>query len=139
MAPGELGPFGALTATATALAAERLVTVPVGAGHAPLDLLRGDVVDLYVTAKNPAGDMPVRPRLVIGAARVDSVSTSGALSSSGTISVVIEVPAVLVGDVVRAVEGGTLDVVRVPGSVVAVSTPDPTSVPTTVPSSGATP
>ena len=139
VAAGELVPLAALTGTPTALAAERLVTVPVGAGHAPLDLLRGDVVDLYVTAKNPAGDKLVRPRLVIGAAPVDSVSNSGALSSSGTVSVVIAVPAVSVGDVVRAIESGTLDVVRVPDAVVAESdqpdavtatTPAPTSLPT---------
>jgi hypothetical protein len=130
VAAGELVPLGALTGSATALGAERLVTVPVGSGHAPLDLLRGDVVDLYVTAKNPAGDKPARPRLVIGAAPVESVSTSGALSSSGAISLVIEVPAVSVEDVVRAIEGGTLDAVRVPGTVAAVSTPAPTTAPT---------
>jgi hypothetical protein len=59
------------------------------------------------------------------------VSRSGALSSSGTVSVVIEVPAVGVDDVVRAIEAGALDVVRVPGSVVAaVSSPSPGPVPT---------
>jgi hypothetical protein len=141
VAAGELVPIAALTGTPTALAAERLVTVPVGSGHAPLDLLRGDVVDIYVTTKNPVGGKPVRPRLVIGAAPVESVSTSGSLSSSGNISVVIEVPAIAVGDVVRAIEGGTLDVVRVPGSVIAVSTPAPTTAPagSTVPTPKAMP
>lgn len=141
VAAGELVPIAALTGTATTLAAERLVTVPVGSGHAPLNLLRGDVVDVYVTRKSAAGDKSLRPRLVIGAAPVESVSSSGALSSSGNVSVVVEVPAVRVGDVVRAIEGGTLDVVRVPGAVVAVSAPAPTTAPTstTAPSATAMP
>lgn len=131
VAAGELLPLAALTGDPSTLLAERLVTVPVGMGHAPLDLLRGDVVDVYVTKKNPAGVKQLRPELVIGGAPVDSVSGSGALSSTGTLSVVIEVPAVTVDTVVSAIEGGTLDVVRVPGVVVAnVATPQPTSIPT---------
>lgn len=130
VAAGELLPLGALTATPTALAAERLVTVPVGVGHAPLDLTRGDVVDVYVSVKSPAGDKPVRPRLVVGGAPVDSVSGSGALSSSGTVSVVIEVPAVAVIQVVRAIEAGGLDVVRVPGVAIAALHVPPTPAPT---------
>jgi hypothetical protein len=130
VAAGELLPLAALSGAPNALAAERLVTVPVGAGHAPLDVTRGDVVDLYVTTKSPTADKPVRPRLVIGAAAVDSVNDAGALSSSGTLSLVIEVPAVAVFDVVRAIEGGTIDVVRVPGAAVAsVTVPRPTSAP----------
>jgi hypothetical protein len=127
VAAGELVPLAALTGAPTALSSQRLVTVPVGTGHAPLDLVRGDVVDIYVTAKKPVGDKPAPPRLVIGAAPVESVSSSGALSSSGNVSVVIEVPATSVGDVVRAIEGGSLDVVRLPGPVVAVSAPSPTT------------
>ncbi|MGN6472218.1 MAG: hypothetical protein ACTHK4_01035 [Mycobacteriales bacterium] len=134
VAAGELLPIGALTDAPTALAAERLVTVPVGMGHAPLDLLRGDVVDVYVTAKSPAGDKAGAPRLVVGGAPVDSVSGSGALSSSGTLSVVIEVPAVVVTQVVRAIEGGTLDVVRVPGVAVAALHAQPSPAPSRVPS-----
>ena len=130
VAGGELVPVAALTGAAPAIAAERLVTVLVGAGHAPLDLTRGDVVDIYGTRRNPARDKTVRPRLVIGAAPVESVSTSGALSSSAAVSVVIEVPAVSVPDVVRAVESGTLDLVRVPGAVVVAGiTPPPTAFP----------
>jgi hypothetical protein len=140
VAGGELVPLAALSGAASVQAAERLVTVPVGTGHAPLDLVRGDVVDVYVTTKSSTGDKAVRPRLVIGAAPVESVSTSGALSSSGAVSVVIEVPAVGVANVVRAIEGGTLDVVRVPGAaVVAVSAPPPTSVPSATPVVTATP
>jgi hypothetical protein len=132
VAAGELVPNAALTGAPTILAGQRCVTIPVGRGHAPMDLTRGDVVDVYVTTKNPAGaDKPARPRLVIGAAPVGAVSTSGALSSSGSLSLVVEVPAIAVRDVVRAIETGTLDVVRVPGATVAaVSTPRPTSVPT---------
>lgn len=136
VAAGELLPLAALTGTPSALADERLVTMPVGNGHSPLDLQRGDVVDVYVTTKNPAGDKPVRPRLVIGAVPVESVSTSGSLSSSGSISLVIEVPAISVSEVVRAIEGGTLDVVRVPGPAVAVVTnPMPSTAPTVSPTS----
>ncbi len=132
VAAGELLPLAALSGAPNALVGERLVTVPVGMGHAPLDLARDDVVDVYVTTKSPTGDKPVRPRLVIGAAAVDSVGGSGALSSSGTLSVVIEVPATSVAQVVRAVEGGTIDVVRVPGpAVAAVSAPPPSSSPET--------
>lgn len=119
VAPGELLPAAALGGSPVALTAERLVTVPVGTGHAPLDLQRGDVVDLYVSIKSPAGDKPAPPRLVIGAAPVDSVSAAGSLSSSGSVSVVIAVPAISVAVVVRAIEGGTLDLVRVPGAAVA--------------------
>jgi hypothetical protein len=119
VAAGELLPLGALSATPAALIAERLVTIPVGVGHAPVDLSRGDVVDVYVTTKPGAGDQPVRPRLVIGAAPVASASGSGALSSTGTLSIVIEVPAISVSDVVRAIEGGTIDVARVPSVAVA--------------------
>lgn len=136
VAAGELLPVAALTGSPAALTAERLVTVPVGTGHAPLDLLRGDVVDLYVTTKPVGGGKPARPRLVIGGAPVAAVSTAGSLSSSGSMSVVIEVPAVSVDGVVRAIEGGTLDVVRVPGAAVSVAV---TPAPTALPSESATP
>jgi hypothetical protein len=125
VAAGELLPLAAVTATPTVIAAERLVTVPVGAGHAPLGLVRGDVVDIYVTSKGAASDKPTRPRLVIGAVPVDSVSSSGALSSSGSVCVVVDVPAVAVDDVVRAIEGGTLDVVRVPGALAVTPATEP--------------
>jgi hypothetical protein len=131
VAAGELVPIAALTGTPAALTAQRLVTVPVATGHAPLDLVRGDVVDIYATTKSTPRDKVARPRLVIGAAPVDSVSRSGALSSSGAVSLVIEVPAVGVDDVVRAIEAGALDVVRVPGNAVAtVSSPQPKPVAT---------
>ncbi|HWC34922.1 MAG TPA: hypothetical protein VG650_08845 [Mycobacteriales bacterium] len=131
VAAGELLPLGALTGTPTTVAAERLVTIPVASGHAPLGLSRGDVVDLYVTDKTPTVSKAARPRLVIGGVPVADASSSGALSSSATISVVIDVPAVSVGDVVRAIETGTLDLVRVPGAdVAAVVAPQPSVGPT---------
>lgn len=130
VAVGEIVPIGALSGSPTALVAERLVTVPVGLGHAPIDLVRGDLVDVYVTPKpGGVGKVP-HPRLVVGAAPVASVQGSGALSSSGTLSVAIEVPAVSVAGVVDAVESGTLDVVRVPGVAVSVPSAAPTSVAT---------
>lgn len=136
---GEMLPVAALTGSPAALVAERLVTVPVGLGHAPLDLARGDVVDLYVTPKTGADGKSPRPRLVVGAAPVASVAGSGALSSSGTLSVVIEVPAVTVAGVVQAIEGGTLDLVRVPGAAVtALASPVPTSAVSSAPA-GASP
>jgi hypothetical protein len=124
VAPGELLPLAALSAAPEVLTATRLVTVPVVMGHAPLALSRGDVVDVYVTAKSANSAKSAPPRLVVGAVPVDSVAGSGALASSGTLSVAIEVPASEVAAVVRAIEGGVIDVVRVPDATVAeVTTP----------------
>jgi hypothetical protein len=76
------------------------------------------LVDVYVTPKLQATstDQTPVPRLVLGAAPVDSVAGSGALSSSGTISVVLEVPVARVSGAIGAIESGTIDVVRVPNS-----------------------
>jgi hypothetical protein len=113
---GELVPLSALSGAATAIDATRWVTVPVAIGHVPGGLARGELVDVYVTAKSQGQPSvaPPAPRLVISAAPVDSVTGSGALASSGNVSVVLEVPSARVAAVVDAIETGTIDVVRVP-------------------------
>lgn len=116
---GELLPLAAVSRTASPQDETRLVTLPVPAGHAPTVLSRGDLVDVYVTPKSTTGDGGVQPRLVISAAPVESVSGSGALSSSATLSVVLAVPAGRVMETVKAVESGTIDIARVPAAAVA--------------------
>jgi hypothetical protein len=111
---GELVPLSAVSATTDAAEATRMVTLPVGMGHVPTALARGELVDVYVTLKSQTGEAPKSPRLVISAAPVEDVTGSGALASSGTLSVVLEVPLARVIATVNAIESGTIDVVRVP-------------------------
>jgi hypothetical protein len=122
VAPGELLPLGALTAAGPAAFARRLVTLPVGMGHVPVVLSRGDLVDVYVSQKANAGRPAAPPKLVVAAVPVESVAGSGALASSGTVSVVLAVPEELVVATVKAIESGTIDVVRVPDAAIGAAT-----------------
>jgi hypothetical protein len=122
VAPGELLPRAALTGGAAVVVASRLVTVPVAAGHLPVDLGRGDEVDVYLTSKKVAGGTGA-PSLVLPAAVVDTVDSGGGLSADETSSVVLVVPADRVAAVVRAVESGDLDLVRVPPALLARAQP----------------
>ena len=114
VAPGELLPLLALSSEPQEEGGERLVTVPVGTGHAPTSLQRGDLVDVYLSHKGQAGETPEPSSLVIGAVPVDSVTSSGALASNGTLSIVLVVPGDRVTAAVKAIETGTVDIVKVP-------------------------
>jgi hypothetical protein len=126
VAAGELVPAGALAASADAAAASRFVTVPVSTGHVPADLGRGDLVDVYLTAKRESG-ASASPVQVLAAVPVDSYDDGAdALSDSGDAAVVLAVPAGQAGDLVHAVESGTIDLVRLPEAAAAVvSSPAP--------------
>jgi hypothetical protein len=118
VAAGDLVPRAALTANAAAISASRLVTVPVASGHLPVDLGRGDEVDVYLTTKAAGGGTDA-PSLVLPAAVVDSVEASGGLSADESSAVVLVVPAARVPAMVRAVEAGDLDLVRIPLELLA--------------------
>jgi hypothetical protein len=111
---GELLPVAALTSSASAAAAARLVTLPVVAGHIPPGLGRGDLVDVYVT---PRAGAP--PALVLAGAPVDLVGAGDSLGDGGGQSVVVVVPADKVPAAVRATESGKLDLVGVPAPAAA--------------------
>lgn len=113
VAAGELVPRAALASGTNLLKSSRLVTVPVAVGHLPLDLARGDEVDVYLTTKASGGGAN-GPSLVLPAAVVDSLDGGSGLSADDSSSVVLVVPAARVAAVVHAVESGDLDLVRVP-------------------------
>lgn len=120
----ELVPVAAL-ATATASGHSRLVTVPVQPGHLADALVRGDLVDIYLTAKAGAGQAVPQPVLVLAGVPVES-RTGGTrtFSASSAFSVVLSVPVDKVADVIHAVESGTIDLVTVP-AVDTVNVPQP--------------
>ena len=119
VAPGELIPRAALSASPATVTASRFVTLPVQPGHLPHDLSHGDLVDVYVTTKSTSGTPPA-PVLVLSAVPVDSADDgSGSLSGATATSVVLSVPAARVNRAIAAVESGTIDVVRVPATVAA--------------------
>lgn len=115
---GELLPRAALARAVGPSAGTRLVTVPVQPGHLASDLGHGDLVDVYVTPKSPdAGKVPA-PTRVLSAVPVDSTDGgSRSLGGSSSVSVVLAVPVAAVPETVKAVESGTIDLVRVPPSV----------------------
>jgi hypothetical protein len=123
VAPGELIPRAALSASPAAVTASRFVTLPVQSGHLPVDLGHGDLVDVYLTTKSTSG-APPSPVLVLSAVPVDSADDgSGSLSGTTAMSVVLSVPADKVNRAIAAVEGGTIDLVRVPAAAVAAIEP----------------
>ena len=138
VAAGELVPVTALSGRPEAAAASRLVAVPVEPGHLPSDLGHGDLVDLYVTPKSGSGAKLPIPIAVVSSVPVDSYDDgSRSLSGAATASVVLAVPRDQVVDVVRAIESGTVDLVRVPATA-AAQAPSPASTPTPA-SRGTTP
>jgi hypothetical protein len=117
---GELVPMTALSAGESAANTSRFVTVPVAPGHLPATLDHGDLVDVYVTQKVAAGDKVPAPVCVLSAVAVDSDDGgSQSVSDGSTVAVVLDVPASSVATMVHAVESGTIDLVRVPPSVVS--------------------
>lgn len=124
VAAGELVPLGAVSAAPPAVDASRFVTVPVPAGHLPGDLGHGDLVDVYVTAKDSGSDAPTTPSLVIGGVPVDAADGgTQSLSGSSAVPVVLVVPASKVSAVVAAVETGAIDLIRVPATTTMASRP----------------
>lgn len=118
VAAGELLPVGALSRSAPALTATRLVTVPVPAGHLPADLGRSDEVDVYLTGKPKAGGATTS-RLLLDGVLVDGVTGSGSLSADDVSAVVLVVPNGQVAALVGAIEADTIDLVRVPATDLA--------------------
>ncbi len=110
----ELVPVAALASAATS-GHSRLVTVPVQPGHLSDALVRGDLVDVYLTAKAGAGEQVPPPVLVLAGVPVESrAGGTRTFSASSAFSVVLSVPITKVADVVHAVESGTIDLVTVP-------------------------
>jgi hypothetical protein len=108
VASGELVPAAAL-GDDSQQAPAHLMAVPVQSGHLPPDVARGDLVDAYVTPQDGAA------RRVLAAATVVDVTGAGAgLRDPGAdVTVVLEVPDGDVPDLVAAVHGGDVDLVRV--------------------------
>jgi len=111
---GELVPAAALSAQQAAVTDSRLVSLPVAAGNASLDLARGDLVDVYVSAKDPAAAKGGLPALVLSAVAVEDISGADALGDGDTEAVVLDVPTRSVPTVVSAGETGAIDLVRLP-------------------------
>ncbi|MBV9487475.1 MAG: SAF domain-containing protein [Frankiaceae bacterium] len=116
---GELLPVAALSADPGDTSDRRFVTVPVSPGHLPVDLVRGDLVDVYVTTKSGIARRADPPTRVLAAVPVDSYDDgSTSLSGSDIAAVVLAVPAADVDRIIAALEGGDLDLVRVPVELV---------------------
>lgn len=130
---------------------ERQFALNVETGHAPPDLARGDLVDVYVTPEVEDGGPPASPgapgqlaegavRRVLGNVTVESTTRDeGGLGGGGQQSA----PVVLnlrPGDVplmVAAVAEGRIDLVRVRGRRGPLQAPAPA--PTATPTTGPTP
>lgn len=110
---GEFLPLAAVTPVATGT---RYVTVPVTRYHYPRDLRRGERVDVYVTPAAPGAAAKPAPQLVLAAATVQETFSADAGLGGGTGAggVLVAVPVADVGKVVAAVQGGAIDLVRVP-------------------------
>lgn len=92
----------------------RRVTVPVDPLHAPVELLPGDVVDVWSSPAAPAGSpTATSPRLVLPGVVVAGVSDDG-LGLGGERAVVLEIPRDAVEAVVAATHDGAVDLVAVP-------------------------
>ena len=121
VAAHELVPLAAL-ATASAAQHSRFVTVPVQPGHLADALARGDLVDIYLTAKAAAGEPVPQPLLVLANVPVESrAGGTRTFSASSAFSVVLAVPVDKVAAVVHAVESGTIDLVTVPHTETGVA------------------
>lgn len=109
---GEL--LTAADTNAVAIADARWVSVPVEPLHAPADLAIGDRVDVWSTP-DPSRDLTaiMEPRLVLPGVLVVGIDVE-ARGFAGDYGVIVEVDPELAGEVLTAVRGGTIDLVRVP-------------------------
>lgn len=121
---GEMVPLAAVSSRGVP-AERRLVSVPVGPGHYPADLARGDVVDVYVTPKSHSGGDAEPTRLVLADASVADRDggSRGFAAGTSVVGIVLSVPADAVVSLVAAAQGGSIDVVRVPPGVAATHPP----------------
>ena len=116
---GELVPVDALVPPGSAPDL-RFVSVPVLPGRYPADLQRHQLVDVWATpdaapGAAPAGESP-GSRLVLEAVPVHAEPDDGGALSAGTAerAVVLVVPASDVDELVAAMSGARVDLVRVP-------------------------
>jgi len=126
LAAGELVPRSGLVRPDDPGRPLRDVSVPVEAGHLPGDLRAGQQVDVYVTAgAGPAGAPPASlaraaaptgTRLVLQGVAVTARPAEGGVGARAS-GVVLSVPADEVTALVAAVQGGAIDLVRVPRPV----------------------
>jgi len=102
----------ASTAVAIGTADSRLVSIPVEPLHCPPNLQHGDRVDIYVSAREAAGQSAAG-HLVLANALVAEAGL-GDDSASGEIAVVLDVAPMQVAPVVGASRTGVIDLVRIP-------------------------
>ena len=105
---GELLPASALREQSDRVS----VALPVPTTAVPLDLHRGQLIDVYATGEGIGGDTTTT-RLVLAAAPVQAIDggSQGALSaSSGMRQVVVSVPSGEAGDLLAAIAGRELAV-----------------------------
>ncbi len=103
---GELLPASALVETSDRVS----VALPVSSTAVPLELRRGQLVDVYATGQERQGG-PAVTRLVLAAAPVQAVDgqSQGVLSSSGSQrQIVVSVPSAEAGSLLAAIAGREL-------------------------------
>lgn len=115
---GELLPVEALVPPGSAPDL-RFVSVPVLPGRYPADLARHQIVDVWATPEQASGvaaDGAAASRLVLEAVPVHAEPDDGGALSAGTAerAVVLVVPAADVDELVAAMSGARVDLVRVP-------------------------
>lgn len=125
---GELLPFGALAKPGAELSF-RSLTVPVGRGHLPPDLVRGSQVDVYVSPAAKSGATTtaavVPPRLVVRNVTVLLRRATGGLSgATDDEPVVLRVRPADVTPLLAAMSEGRIDLVGVP-HLQETETPEP--------------
>lgn len=104
------GELLAVSALGSSNGPSRLVTLPVEPLHSPPDLVHGDRVDVYVSARESAD--PAASRQVLDGALVSQVTESE--RATGELAVVLEVDTGAAPAVVSAGRSGVIDLVRVP-------------------------
>lgn len=93
----------------------RQIAVPVAPQRIPVDLARGSRVDLWSTPGDGAGGFAPSVRVVANAT-VAAVPSADDLVGGGEVSVLLDIPSDEVGEVVRALRAGAVDVVAVTSS-----------------------
>lgn len=121
---GELLPRAALTSASPG----RLVSLPVPSLHAPDSLRRGQLVDVFATAKSaPAVASNGTVRVLAGVPVQSVLAPRGGLVGGGTdIAVMVSVPPDQVSAIVAALRTADIDVTIVTGGDPASGTPSRT-------------
>lgn len=110
---GELLPAAALSTDAAAVAATRVVSVPVEHGRLPADLARGERVDVYVTPSR-SGEEAEALQVAQGAVVTEVDAEDGRFGAGSADVVLLTVAAEAVPRLVGGLSRGTVDVVRIP-------------------------